>query len=208
MKIVSAQAAPLRLTLRRPVVTAHGTLRVREGFRVALCDGDPPQNKPGNPRRLTYALARRRGEALASVFVSLLADMSPVVSNNVIAGNIGIGGGDSSARGGGLYVFVDGASTGRLTIENDTYEENQAEQGQLRNRASPIRNQEGFRRDRRADNGSGHEEVGRRKAGQHSGSRVGELLFDHQAYYHSEHQVGERGRCHGLTQLLRNRLVG
>lgn len=40
---------------------------------VALAYGDPPQNKPGNPRNLRYLLARRTGPAgLASTFVSLL----------------------------------------------------------------------------------------------------------------------------------------
>ena len=39
---------------------------------VALADGDPPQNKPGNPRSLRYVLARRQGEeGLSSTFVSL-----------------------------------------------------------------------------------------------------------------------------------------
>jgi hypothetical protein len=40
---------------------------------VALADGDPPQNKPGNPRRLTYALLHRSGsENLDSTFVSVI----------------------------------------------------------------------------------------------------------------------------------------
>ncbi len=39
---------------------------------VALADGDPPQNKPGNPRRIRYALAHRAGADLESTFVSLL----------------------------------------------------------------------------------------------------------------------------------------
>jgi len=39
---------------------------------VALAHGDPPQNKPGNPRRLRYVLARHQGdEGLTSTFVSL-----------------------------------------------------------------------------------------------------------------------------------------
>jgi hypothetical protein len=40
---------------------------------VALADGDPAQNKVGNPRRLTYALLHRTGQkGLASTFVSVL----------------------------------------------------------------------------------------------------------------------------------------
>jgi hypothetical protein len=39
---------------------------------VALADGDPPQNKPGNPRRLRYALLHRAGENLDSTFVSVI----------------------------------------------------------------------------------------------------------------------------------------
>ncbi|WP_020576432.1 heparinase II/III domain-containing protein [Actinopolymorpha alba] len=39
---------------------------------VALCDGIPPRNKPGNPASLRYLIARRQGEGLASQFVSLI----------------------------------------------------------------------------------------------------------------------------------------
>lgn len=39
---------------------------------VALADGDPPQNKPGNPERLGYALMHRSGKNLSSIFVSLV----------------------------------------------------------------------------------------------------------------------------------------
>ena len=40
---------------------------------VALCHGDPPQNKPGNPRRLTYGVASHEGgDGLDSTFLSLI----------------------------------------------------------------------------------------------------------------------------------------
>ncbi len=40
---------------------------------VALCRGDPPQNKPGNPRRLTYVVAAHEGEGpVVSGFLSLI----------------------------------------------------------------------------------------------------------------------------------------
>ncbi|MDE2999011.1 MAG: heparinase II/III family protein [Gemmatimonadota bacterium] len=40
---------------------------------MALCHGDPPQNKPGNPRRLTYAVASHEGkDMLDSSFLSLI----------------------------------------------------------------------------------------------------------------------------------------
>jgi len=38
---------------------------------VALADGDPPQNKAGNPRRLRYALLRREGDNLKSLFAAV-----------------------------------------------------------------------------------------------------------------------------------------
>ncbi len=38
---------------------------------VALADGDPPQNKPGNPKKLSYLLMRRAGTDLNSTFVSV-----------------------------------------------------------------------------------------------------------------------------------------
>jgi len=39
---------------------------------VALADGDPPQNKPGNPKKLGYMLMHRAGKDLGSTFVSVL----------------------------------------------------------------------------------------------------------------------------------------
>ncbi|WP_018626252.1 heparinase II/III domain-containing protein [Niabella aurantiaca] len=39
---------------------------------VALADGDPPQNKPGNPKKLSYVLMHRAGTDLNSSFVSVL----------------------------------------------------------------------------------------------------------------------------------------
>lgn len=39
---------------------------------VALADGDPPQNKPGNPKTLNYMLMHRSGTDLNSTFVSVL----------------------------------------------------------------------------------------------------------------------------------------
>lgn len=50
----------LRLTMATPTA------------EVALAHGDPPQNKRGNPRRLRYLLARRRGENLRSLFASVI----------------------------------------------------------------------------------------------------------------------------------------
>ncbi|MFA5244876.1 MAG: heparinase II/III family protein, partial [Pedobacter sp.] len=38
---------------------------------VAIADGDPPQNKPGNPKKLGYVLMHRKGEDLNSTFVSV-----------------------------------------------------------------------------------------------------------------------------------------
>lgn len=38
---------------------------------VALADGDPPQNKPGNPKTLPYVLMHRAGKNLNSTFVSV-----------------------------------------------------------------------------------------------------------------------------------------
>jgi hypothetical protein len=38
---------------------------------VALADGDPPQNKPGNPKTLGYVLMHRTGTDLNSTFVSV-----------------------------------------------------------------------------------------------------------------------------------------
>jgi hypothetical protein len=51
---------------------------------VALCDGTPPRNKPGNPATLRYLIAHRQtpdGQQLASQFVSVI---EPYVDNRVI----------------------------------------------------------------------------------------------------------------------------
>ena len=39
---------------------------------IALADGEPPQNKAGNPRWLRYLLARRHGDNLRSVFTGII----------------------------------------------------------------------------------------------------------------------------------------
>ncbi|SKB30585.1 heparinase II/III domain-containing protein [Daejeonella lutea] len=39
---------------------------------VALADGDPPQNKPGNPKKLGYVLMHTEGDKLKSNFVSVI----------------------------------------------------------------------------------------------------------------------------------------
>ncbi len=39
---------------------------------IALADGDPPQNKPGNPKQLGYVLMHRKGSDLQSAFVSVI----------------------------------------------------------------------------------------------------------------------------------------
>src|SRR5690606_18773090 len=39
---------------------------------LVLAEGDPPQNKPGNPKKLTYALLHRRVQHLQSTFVTLI----------------------------------------------------------------------------------------------------------------------------------------
>ncbi|MEQ7124174.1 heparinase II/III family protein [Actinopolymorpha sp. B11F2] len=48
---------------------------------VAICDGTPPRNKPGNPEKLRYLVAHRHGTSLASQFVSLL---EPYVDRRVV----------------------------------------------------------------------------------------------------------------------------
>jgi hypothetical protein len=43
-----------------------------QSMDVALADGDPPQNKSGNPKKLGYVLMHRRAENLNSNFVSII----------------------------------------------------------------------------------------------------------------------------------------
>lgn len=49
---------------------------------VALADGIPPRNKPGNPQSLRYALLRRTGEDLDSTFTSVI---EPYVDESAVA---------------------------------------------------------------------------------------------------------------------------
>ncbi|TWD75335.1 heparinase II/III-like protein [Kribbella amoyensis] len=49
---------------------------------VALADGVPPRNKPGNPKSLRYLIGRRRGTNLASQFVTVF---EPYVGTPVIS---------------------------------------------------------------------------------------------------------------------------
>jgi hypothetical protein len=55
----------------------RGTVHIRltmlgEFDEVALADGVPPRNKPGNPASLRYVLAHRQGGDLSSFFTSVL----------------------------------------------------------------------------------------------------------------------------------------
>lgn len=43
---------------------------------VAIADGDPPQNKPGNPKSLQYLLMHRKGQALQSNFITVIEPYS------------------------------------------------------------------------------------------------------------------------------------
>lgn len=43
-----------------------------QSMDVALADGDPPQNKPGNPSTLAYILLHNEGKDIHSTFVSLI----------------------------------------------------------------------------------------------------------------------------------------
>ncbi|WP_340381454.1 heparinase II/III family protein [Daejeonella sp.] len=45
---------------------------VTQSNDIALADGDPPQNKPGNPKKLGYVLMHKKGENLSSTFVSVI----------------------------------------------------------------------------------------------------------------------------------------
>ena len=52
-------------------VHLHWTMLDPPG-EVALCHGDPPQNKPGNPRRLKYAMVHSEGAPASTGFLSVI----------------------------------------------------------------------------------------------------------------------------------------
>lgn len=70
---------------------------------VAFADGIPPQNKPGNPESLRYLLARRRGEDLATQFVSVIepyldqSKITAIESVRVVAQGGGVAADDVAA---------------------------------------------------------------------------------------------------------------
>lgn len=58
-------------------IKAEGNVHLRmysltQSNDVALADGDPPQNKPGNPKKLGYVLMHKKGENLSSTFASVI----------------------------------------------------------------------------------------------------------------------------------------
>ncbi|RKN85766.1 carbohydrate binding domain-containing protein [Paenibacillus ginsengarvi] len=86
-KVLSSSNIHLRLTMLGPIDD------------VALADGVPPQNKPGNPETLRYFIAHRSGTNLDSLFTSVLepykdsrtiASIEPAVvkaGGTVVSGN-------------------------------------------------------------------------------------------------------------------------
>jgi hypothetical protein len=66
---------------------------------AALAWGDPPQNKPGNPRRLRYLLQRNQGDDCRSLFVSVIEPYSGDAPNlgNVTRLDLGLDDGDLTA---------------------------------------------------------------------------------------------------------------
>ncbi|MGC0274825.1 hypothetical protein ACO0LV_17715 [Pseudactinotalea sp. Z1739] len=61
----------------------HMRMRVLSDVEeVALADGIPPRNKPGNPESLRYALLRRTGETLDSRFTSVF---EPFIGSSAIS---------------------------------------------------------------------------------------------------------------------------
>lgn len=59
------------------VLPEHSDIHLRltmlgEADEVALADGEPPRNKPGNPIRLKYCIVRRSGDDADSQFVSVI----------------------------------------------------------------------------------------------------------------------------------------
>lgn len=57
----------------------------------ALAWGDPPQNKPGNPRRLRYLVQRNQGRDLRSLFASVVAPYSGDAPNLKSVARIDLG---------------------------------------------------------------------------------------------------------------------
>ncbi len=66
---------------------------------TAIAHGDPPQNKPGNPRRLRYVVQRNQGTDIRSLFVSLVEPYSSTSQNlkKVSRINLGLPSEDHSA---------------------------------------------------------------------------------------------------------------
>lgn len=83
---------------------------------IAIADGDPPQNKAGNPKTLSYVLIHRKGENLNSTFISVL---EPYQNNPFIKSVKRIDSGDESQI--ALEIVMNNGNTDYVLYNPDSH---------------------------------------------------------------------------------------
>lgn len=86
---------------------------------TALAHGDPPQNKPGNPRRLRYVVQQNTGRGLSSCFVSVVEPYSGTEPNLVHVDRIDLGLPDDDITAAAVRVVSKGGRTDLILSSDD-----------------------------------------------------------------------------------------
>ena len=86
---------------------------------TALAWGDPPQNKPGNPRRLRYLLQQNRGDDRRSLFVSVLEPFSGDTPNLAEVDRVDLGLPDNDLTAAAVRVVTAGGRTDLILSSAD-----------------------------------------------------------------------------------------
>ena len=94
----------------------HGLSPVDE---VALAWGDPPRNKPGNPRRLRYVLQRRQGADVRSLFAAVIEPYSGRAPNLAAVERLDLGLGEGDLTAAGLRIEAADGRVDRILSSDD-----------------------------------------------------------------------------------------
>ena len=86
---------------------------------AALAHGDPPQNKPGNPRRLSYLLQHNTGEDRSSLFASVIEPYSGNTPNLASVDRLDLGLQEGDLTAAAIRVVSAGGRTDLILSSDD-----------------------------------------------------------------------------------------
>ncbi len=86
---------------------------------AALAHGDPPQNKPGNPRRLSYLLQHNTGEGCSSLFASVIEPYGGDTPNLVSVDRLDLGLDEGDLTAAGIRVISADGRTDLILSSDD-----------------------------------------------------------------------------------------